>query len=334
MEQTRKSKYFASIFVHYEELIMWDLVSILFPEWRFSYFSYAFLFLPSPFPRRILNVYDRWQTFRKGNKNINNRKSVAPKAPLKKADKLSTGFASWEEERAHEDQVRKDAGHSATGSGYTTFKKKNPAEEAAERKRVKLIESRVRPDDKKYFIPAETFEGWKFNYVYTTKAEHGTGYFWDGMDAIKELKGELARPKKNKIQTVTAGNNDESETQRKKKKRKKNRGPMIISDPNNPREQVQAIIEQRLQAKNGLLSNLPPGWEASIDSASKKPYYYNRATGERSWAKPENKRTVQPNHSEELPQGWKSTTDKSTGKIYYYNDKGETKWEKPTIACS
>lgn len=244
---------------------------------------------------------------------------------------LGTGFSSWEEERKHEDKMRKAKGQSSTGSGYTTFKKKNPAEEAAERKRVKLIESRIRPDDETYFIPAKTFEGWKYNYVFTTKNDNGTGYFWDGMDAIKELKGELVRPKK-KVESTNSETNDESEAP-KKKKRKKNRGPTIISDPNNPLEQVHAILQQRREAASGLVANLPPDWEASIDPASKKPYYYNRATGERSWTKPENPKTAQSTASEELPKGWKSNVDKSTGKTYYYNDKGETNWEKPTVAC-
>jgi len=273
-----------------------------------------------------------WQQFRSDNKSLNNHKSVAPKAPLKRTDMLGTGFSSWDEERNHEDKVRKAAGHSSTGSGYTTFKKKNTVEEAAERKRIKQIESRIRPDDKNYFIPSPTFQGWKYNYVFTTKAGNGTGYFWDGMDAIKELKGELVRPKK-KVESANSETKDESEQAPKKKKRKKNRGPTIVSEPNNPLEQVHAILQQRRQAASGLVENLPPGWEASIDPTSKKPYYYNRATGERSWTKPENADAAKSTASDELPKGWKSAVDKSTGKTYYYNDKGETKWEKPTVAC-
>ncbi|CAJ1966851.1 unnamed protein product [Cylindrotheca closterium] len=273
-----------------------------------------------------------WQQFRKGNKAINNHKSVAPKAPLKKSDMLGTGFSSWEEERKHEDQMRQAKGQTSTGSGYTTFKKKNTVEEAAERKRIKLIEARIRPDDKKYFIPSPTFEGWKYNYVFTTKVDQGTGYYWDGMDAIKELKGELVWPKK-KVEKATSETRDETEQAPKKKKRKKNRGPTIVSDPNNPMEQVHAILQQRRQAASGLIADLPPGWAASIDPSSKKPYYYNQATGERSWTKPENVDKAQSTASDELPKGWKSAVDKSTGKTYYYNDKGETKWEKPTAAC-
>ena len=34
-----------------------------------------------------------------------------------------------------------------------------------ERKRTKSIESRTRPDKKTYYIPAATFEEWKFDYI-------------------------------------------------------------------------------------------------------------------------------------------------------------------------
>ena len=132
-----------------------------------------------------------WQSFRKdhGPKHP----SSAPKAPLKKADKLSTGFNTWEEERAHEGEIRREAGHAATNSGYQLFndEHKKKAEEAAERKRKARIEARIRPDDKEYLIPSKTFEGWKFDYVFTTK-NGTTGYYWDGMDSIKKENGELA----------------------------------------------------------------------------------------------------------------------------------------------
>ncbi|KAG7338950.1 hypothetical protein IV203_017441 [Nitzschia inconspicua] len=109
-------------------------------------------------------------------------------APLKKSDRLV--FTSWEEERRHEDQVRKVSGHQQVGSGYTAFKKKNDAEEAKERKRKAQIEKRIRPDDKEYFIPSPTFVGWKFDYIFTTRIDRGgTGYYWDGHDSIKSLKG-------------------------------------------------------------------------------------------------------------------------------------------------
>jgi len=48
---------------------------------------------------------------------------------------------------------------------------------------------RVRPEGATYFIKAETFDGWKEDYVFTTKKGRGTGYFWDGMDSVKKLGG-------------------------------------------------------------------------------------------------------------------------------------------------
>lgn len=259
-----------------------------------------------------------WQAFQRETKS-SHRSSVAPKAPLKKADKLGTGFSSWEEERAHEEKIRKDAGHSSTNSGYTTFKNKNSAEEAAERKRIKQINERIRPDDQDYFIPSKEFKGWKFNYIFTTRPDRGTGYFWDGMDAIKELRGELQREKP--VTKIKSNSTSQEEVSKpKRKKRKKNEAPVMVNDPNNPLEQVAAIIQKRNQS---LTASLPGGWEMARDPSSGKQYYYNRATGERSWNKPEEK-------DKGLPEGWKAALDKSTGKTYYYNKAGETKWEKPS----
>lgn len=271
-----------------------------------------------------------WQEFRKDVKIQS--KSVAPKAPLKKADRLGTGFRSWEEERAHEDTVRKTAGHANTGAGYTTFKKKNSAEEAAERKRIKRIESRIRPDDKKYYIPAETYQGSKFDYVFMTKPGHGTGYFWDGMDSIKQLKGEFEPPTETTEKRADSGetNDNEGDPKPKKKKRKKNAGPVIVSDPNNPMEQVAEILRKRNQQLVNDNEGLPPGWEATKDPTSNKSYFFNRSTGERSWTKPAPPAAVQDTATTELPDGWKAATDSSTGKTYFYNDSGETRWDKPT----
>lgn len=132
-----------------------------------------------------------WQNFRKdhASKIRPSSSSVAPKAPLKKLDRLA--FTSWEDEQQHENQMRKEAGHVQAGAGYTTFKKKNAAEEAKERKRKVLIEKRIRPDDKDYFIPSPTFQGWKFDYIFTTRVDRGgTGYYWDGSDGVKSLQQE------------------------------------------------------------------------------------------------------------------------------------------------
>lgn len=273
-----------------------------------------------------------WQEFRKDNKCTSHRPSVAPKAPLKKIDRLGAGFTSWEDERSHEDRVRKEAGHVGTGSGYTNFKKKNSAEEAAERKRIKNIEARIRPDDKEYFLSAQTFQGWKFDYIFTTRPDRGTGYFWDGMDSIKKLRGELKEDEADTGKDHEEDDPVEQPEKSKKKKRKKDSGPVIIHDPNNPLEQVAVLIERRKQMMAGLLDpSLPDGWGSAKDAASGKLYYFNRSTGERSWEKPQLELSVStPDEDAALPDGWTATKDATSGKTYYYHTNGQTSWDKPT----
>lgn len=278
-----------------------------------------------------------WQEFRKDVKGTANRPSAAPKAPLKKADRLGTGFTSWEEERSHEDRVRKESGQVGTGSGYTTFKKKNSAEEAAERKRIKKIEARLMPDDKEYFIPAKTFQGWKFDYIFSTRPDRGTGYFWDGTDSIKKLRGELSEEEAGTTPVKGDDDGEKKEEEKimkpKKKKRKKNAGPVVVTDPNNPMEQVAAVIQRRNQML-GIVADptLPTGWEAAKDPTSGKTYYFQRATGARSWGKPQlpSSSNDQPSPDDPLPDGWKAAADEASGKEYYYNGSGETRWDRPT----
>jgi hypothetical protein len=290
-----------------------------------------------------------WQAFRKEiPSKVLHAQSVAPKAPLKKSDRLGTGFSSWEEERKHEQMVRKDAGHAEAGSGYTTFRKKNDAEEAAERKRKIQIEKRIRPDDKEYFIPAKTFEGWKFDYIFTTRVDRGgTGYYWDGHDGIKKLNGTLKGDPPST--TEEDGNHQEDSnassdapTRPKKKKRKKDKAPVFVSDPNNPMEQAQAIWERRNHMAAGVggssqTTPLPEGWQAAQDPASGKTYYFHRASGERSWEIPKQQAeasqgedTKTQEKEEALLDGWKSAVDAKSGKTYYYSTSGETRWDKPT----
>ena len=56
---------------------------------------------------------------------------------------------------------------------------------------------------------------------------------------------------------------------KKKKKKKKDKGPIIVEDPNNPFEQVQAAIRKR-QAERLMAGHpsLPIGWEAAVDPTS------------------------------------------------------------------
>jgi hypothetical protein len=294
-----------------------------------------------------------WQAFRSSKDNSRDvpalhRPSSAPKAPLKRADKLGTGFTSWEEERDHEERIRQSAGHATAGSGYTVFKKKDEAGEAAERKRQAQIKARIRPDDQEYFIPSKIFQGWKFDYVFTTRPDRGgTGYFWDGMDSINKLDGTSTvvegtnGPTPPQSDSTTTSKDDQQEvtsSEPKKKKRKKDKGPVIIHDPTNPIEQVQVILARRNQQLLGMAAGAAPitttidptladGWETASDPSSGQVYFFNRASGERRWEKPEKRNLTD---ADTLPDGWKSAMDNTSGKTYYYHaTTGETKWEKP-----
>lgn len=234
-------------------------------------------------------------------------------------------------------------------SGYQEFKSKNDPAEAAERKRVQAVEQRIRPDNAQYFIAAETFEGWKWDYIFTTK-DRGTGYYWDGMDSLKKHRGELNEeggPSSLKTrQRDDDGNVDglEPKKKRKKKKKKKTKGDSDDQEKEgdyghdqqqpltpHPMEQIAAAMHRQRQrsAIPSFLqqpaskdnSDLPAGWETAKDPTSGKTYFFERATGKRQWDKPKSM----------LPEGWMEAKDASTGKTYYYHKaSGQTKWEKPT----
>ncbi len=297
----------------------------------------------------------RWQDFR-SNSKIKTTTSVAPAIPLKKLDR-ALGTKSISDERATEAKIRKDAGDRELNAGYTEFKRKNDHEEIAAQKKRKLILDRVRPDDTPYFLPAETFEGSKFDYVFTTQSR-GTGYYWDGWDSMKrELEGE-----KSTVDTRVARDdepinieqNNQVEPKVKKKKKRKLKEAIIESDEFNPMEQVAQALRRKQAALNaaaptqrrevsvsdavalGASTNLtstaketlaesedlPSGWESAKDPSSGKTYYFCRSTAERSWTKPVSEET--------LPAGWKTTKDPSSSKIYYYHSDGRTSWTKPT----
>ena len=267
----------------------------------------------------------RWQDFRKNNKAVDPNSSVAPLMPLKKLDR-ALGTQSLKDERAIEAKIRSEAGDRALGEGYTEFKRKTDHEEHAARKRRKMILDRVRPDDAIYFIEAETFEGSKFDYVFTTR-DHGTGYYWDGMDSLKKELGQTTDEGNtnnditNSDTAAAHSNADQKPETKKKKKKAKHISMAPESDPFNPMEQVAAALARRNQAlqapptfendhsmrasdaaelgANTLAfsvastagdtlepSLVAAGWESAKDPSTCKVYYFNRKTNERSWSKP------------------------------------------------
>lgn len=287
-----------------------------------------------------------WQSFRNNSNNKNrHRISSAPKAPLKKVDRVT--FSNWEEERDHEKMIRKDAGQATTGSGYVVFSTKNNEDDdkkKKERKRRQEIENRIRPEDKEYFIPSKTFEGWKFDYVFTTRNDvNNTGYYWDGMDSMKRENGEMIGKFETTINNNEKRKFEKSSDKKKKKKKKKNNGrtnndnvPVILYNSNNPMEQIQAMLHRRNQQIAGLVAdddeNLKVGWEAAKDPFSGNIYYFHRSTGDRTWEKPINNGDDiddEDNGNKPLPQGWKSAVDTSSNKTYYHHVNGGVTWTRP-----
>ena len=274
-----------------------------------------------------------WQEFKKDNKKtIYNKASSAPLAPLKKADKLGSGLTSWQDERKREEEARKESGSAALGEGYTSFKAKNGQEEALARKEKKRIEKRIRPNNIEYFLPAKTFGGWKWDYVFTTKEDRGTGYYWDGMDSLKRLNGLLPATAGPNNTTTKADDEEEAEADNKRcatgtiedkartKKKRKKAGPVIVDDPNNPHEQVQAALRARNERLGLTQDDLPVGWEVASDPTTNRVYYFHRESGTRQWEKPK---------AETLPEGWSVAKDHSGKPYYFHRESGVRQWEKP-----
>ena len=275
----------------------------------------------------------RWQDFKVKSNVSTTFSSVAPSMPLKKLDRV-LGTKSMRDEHLNEAKIRKEAGHRVAGAGYTEFKRKNDVEEIAERKRAKLVMDRIRPDDAPYFFEAETFEGYKFDYVFTTRDTRGTGYYWDGMDSLRK---ELGQPSTFATTSTDVVDEDTSKKSKSKKKGRKVREAEYIPeiDEFNPLEQVSQAILRRKQAMDtpssnllaiftnntkaadaaalgadssvfqmasntALHSHLEPelvaaGWDSATDPTSGKVYYFKRSTNERSWKKPE----IVPQHAKQ-----------------------------------
>lgn len=274
----------------------------------------------------------RWQDFRKDAKKVLSSTSVAPLLPLKRLDR-ALGTSSIHDERATEVKIRSEAGDRELGAGYTEFKRKGDHEEAAARKKRKLILDRVRPDDALYFIEAETFEGFKFDYVFTTR-DRGTGYYWDGMDSLKRELGRTSAEDEshtNNHSDVTEGDisggakaNSGMKTTKKKKKSKDHvtEAPVPESDPYNPIEQVAAAIMRRNQALEA-----PPTAFVGISTVLSDAVALGASAG--ALLHSTGGETLEP---ELVAAGWESAKDPNFERVYYFRrSTNERTWNKPNL---
>ena len=277
----------------------------------------------------------RWQDFKQGagKKTAaagNSLLSVAPSLPLKRIDRVGLGIKSINDERSIEAEVRKEAGDREVGAGYTVFKTTDDHEERAAQKKRKLILDRVRPDDATYFMKAETFEGYKEDYVFTTK-DRGTGYYWDGMDSVKRELGQsptYSGSSEGGAMTVGGadrGNHPKEKVRTKKRKKKSVEATAVPdSDPYNPMEQVAQAILRRKQALDAppsvLLGMLTTASDAAALGAGAEAVKLLASS---------QVETLEP---ELVAAGWEATKDPTSGKTYYFRrSTNEQCWNKPAL---
>jgi hypothetical protein len=283
--------------------------------------------------------------------------SKAPKAPLKRQDR-AMGYTSWQDEKTKAGDARQD--DKASSAGYTHFKKKQDgaADGGLSKKQRQAILNRVRPDKEAYYIKSDTFAGSKFNYVFSTKEGYGTGYFWDGTDRLRALdddtntntvsntlsntlSNENAKGTADPPDTLVAFAASDEPLKKKRKKKSKAVAPTMVHDPSHPLEQVAAALAQRRQQQQQQSSvtdpTLPEGWQATQDPTTRQTYYYQAATGERTWTKPTGVELTDESSTttvtvKKLPEGWTATVDAASGQTYYYHAASQkTQWDKPVV---
>ncbi|CAH0481076.1 unnamed protein product [Peronospora belbahrii] len=103
--------------------------------------------------------------------------------------------------------------------------------------------------------------------------------------------------------------------------------------------QIKQMTETyRLESRTTEYNGLPQGWQEVVDPVSGDLYYWNEATNETVWERPESSTTqmniVKNAESKtgdgKLADGWKEVPDAASGDIYYWNEKtNETTWTRP-----
>ena len=305
-----------------------------------------------------------WQNFKNENGVVS--RNVAPQVPLKRGDKLGTGFQNIEEERSHEENIRKLNGHATIGAGYQHFKKNKEDNDQHDKdvviKRKSLshqtvdedpmqngklaIDFRERPDGATYFIPSETFTGWKKDYIFSTR-HRGAGYYWDGMDTVKDIHG-LSLPVDNENNSKDNHQPQPKEKRKEESKKKKKEKSKVIDKPD-PFQQVADAIARRNASLNNKFNSpeidlsesidlkalVAAGWSVAHDSTTGRRYFFHNDTRQTVWENPLSKKknevigSTASENAKLAAAGWSTAVTKE-GKIYYYSRQtNETRWDNP-----
>ena len=80
----------------------------------------------------------------------------------------------------------------------------------------------------------------------------------------------------------------------------------------------------------------PAQWEEHVDPSSGKKFFFNPATQETSWTRPNSRAAGYPSSDPaRKSDGWTEHRDPASGKMFYFNtDTKETSWQKPSAASS